>query len=398
MRILIGADTYYPDVNGASYFTQRFAEGLVGRGHEVHLVAASRGWHSYLENRDGIVEHRVRSLALPGHPGFRFVPPGVRRHLRNEVQEVAPDLIHVQGHFAIGRTLIAIARQLGIPVVATNHFMPDNLVHYLGLPGPLERLVEAAGWADFARVFNRADRITAPTPFAAALAERKGVRRSVQPISCGLDLSRFSGTVDPAPFRAQYRLDRRPTILFVGRLDAEKHVDELIRALPAVRRQVDAQLVIVGTGHEEARLRELSTRGGLDGHVRFTGFVSDEDLPGAYAAADVAVNPGTAELQSIVTLEAMASGKPVVGANARALPLLVHDAVNGHLFTPGDVAGLAGALTGILTDDVRRIRMGLESRRLMRAHDLIATLDAFEAVYADLGIVPVPGQPQRIAA
>lgn len=149
----------------------------------------------------------------------------MRRRVRAAVIAARFDVIHAQGHFAIGRSLIRVARELGIPVVATNHFMPENLVHYLGLPGPLERAVEARAWTDFARVFNDADVITAPTSFAAELPEAKGVRGPVTAVSCGMDLSRFSRDVDPALFRARHHLDARPTIVFVGRLDAEKHVE-----------------------------------------------------------------------------------------------------------------------------------------------------------------------------
>lgn len=397
MRVLIGSDTYYPDVNGASYFTQRLVAGLQQRGHEVQVVAAARTTRSELVVRGGTTEHRVRSLPVPGHPGFRVSPPGVHRRVRAAVLAARPDVVHAQGHFAIGRALIRAARELGIPVVATNHFMPDNLVYYLGLPGTVERAVEAWAWKDFARVFNEADVVTAPTPFAADLAEAKGVRSPVTAVSCGMDLSRFNPEVDPAPFRTRHHLDARPTIVYVGRLDAEKHVDELVRALPLVRAAVNAQLVVVGTGHEQEALVALAAAEGVAEHIRFTGFVADADLPAAYAASQVAVNPGTAELQSIVTLEAMASGRPVVGADARALPLLVREGSNGHLFTPGDVTALAAALTHVLTDDRARTSMGQESLRLVAAHDITATLDTFENLYSAL-LAPAPvAAPSELA-
>lgn len=391
MRIFLGSDTYYPDVNGASYFTQRLAAGLRDRGHDMHVAAVSRTRRSRIVARDRVTEHHVRSLSLPGRPGFRVAPPGVYRHLLAEVERTRPDVIHTQGHFVIGRTMIAVGKQLGVPVVATNHFMPDNLTPYLHLPAALERAVAGCAWSDFARVFGSADVVTAPTSFAARLAEAKGVPGPVQAISCGIDRTRFSPSTDPRPFRIRHRLDDRLSITFVGRLDPEKHVDELIRALPGVRRCVDAQLVVVGTGRELERLQRLALTEGVGDAVTFTGFVPDPDLPGAYAAADVCVNPGTAELQSIVTLEAMASGKPVIGARARALPLLVRDGVNGHLFEPGDVSGLARALVRILADTSGRERMGRASLRLISNHDIDATIDEFEDVYREL----TAGRPGR---
>jgi phosphatidylinositol alpha 1,6-mannosyltransferase len=92
-------------------------------------------------------------------------------------------------------------------------------------------------------------------------------------------------------------------------------------------------------------------------------------------------------------MEAMATGKPVVAANARALPLLVHDGENGRLFEPGDVAGLASRLAELLSDAGKRTRMGRESLRIVASHDIGITLNAFEGLYE---AVTVPsGDPVR---
>ena len=382
MNILIANDTYPPDVNGAAYFTKRLAEGLAQRDHEVHVLCASTTLRSEVVTREGVIEHRMRSLPVPFHMGFRFSPPPLLyRRVLAEVERIRPDVVHAQGHFFIGRAVIRAAKKLGIPVVATNHFMPDNLTFYLGLPAGVEKRVTDLAWRDFARVFDRADVVTAPTPFAANLAEEKGVGGPVLPVSCGMDLSRFSPDNDGDAFRQKYAIPERPTFMYVGRLDAEKRVDELIRALPLVRESVDAQLVVVGDGHEKAGLMRLAEERGVGEHVIFAGFVPDEELPGAYAATDVFCNAGVAELQSIVTLEAMATGKPVIGANARALPHLVHDGENGHLFEPGDVEALASRLTELLSDGDKRAKMGEESLRIVGRHDIEKTLFAFEELY-----------------
>jgi glycosyltransferase involved in cell wall biosynthesis len=123
---------------------------------------------------EGVVEHRLRSFPVPFHPDFRFSPPPfLYRRILAEMESIQPDVVHAQGHFFIGRAVIQAAKEIGTPVVATNHFMPDNLVFYMGLPGRAEKAVEELAWRDFAGVFNRADVVTAPTPFAANLAEEK---------------------------------------------------------------------------------------------------------------------------------------------------------------------------------------------------------------------------------
>ncbi len=92
--------------------------------------------------------------------------------------------------------------------------------------------------------------------------------------------------------------------------------------------------------------------------------------------------PSRAELQSIATMEAMASGLPVVGANAMALPHLIHDGENGYLYEPGDVQGFAERLERIFTmphDELLELKR--ESLRIVSGHDITRTLETFEALY-----------------
>src|SRR5690606_19920726 len=127
--------------------------------------------------------------------------------------------------FGVGRTLIAAARRAGVPVVATNHFMPENLIGYAPLPGWFATTACRLAWRDFRRIFRHAQIVTAPTPRAVRLLREQGLDGTILPVSCGLDLRRF---VQPPRKEA----DERLRVLFVGRLDAEKNVDVLLRALP----------------------------------------------------------------------------------------------------------------------------------------------------------------------
>ncbi|MDY7088554.1 MAG: glycosyltransferase [Actinomycetota bacterium] len=382
MRILIGADTYAPHVNGASYFAQRLAVALTAR-HEVHVVAPSTDTRSHAGmSSDGVVEHRVRSLPVPGHPGFRFCPPvGLRAAAGRILDEVQPDVVHVQSHFPLCRALVHAAHERGLLVIATNHFMPENLIHYLPLGNAGRTRVHEWAWRDAARVFAKADIVTAPTPYAATLAVVSGVAGPVLPISCGIDLACFREQAPTAEFRWAYSLADKPTITYVGRLDAEKNVDVVMRAFALVRSSFDVQLLLVGTGSEERRLRSLAEELGVAKHVTFTGFIPDEDLSSAYAASTVFVNAGTAELQSLVTLEAMASGRPVIGADAAALPHLVRDGETGYLFPPGDVAALAEQLRTVLRDPKHAEELGRRARAAAEQHDQARTVSAFEQLY-----------------
>jgi phosphatidylinositol alpha 1,6-mannosyltransferase len=369
MRIMIGADTYPPDVNGAARFAERLAIGLAGRGHEVHVVAPSPEGPAGSREVEGVTVHRIRSHRYPLQDSFRVcLPWQARPGTAAVLGEVAPDVVHVQAHFSVGRGVAVAAAEAGLPLVATNHFMPENLLDHSFLPSALHGPASRFAWRDLRNVFRRADAVTAPTPRAVELLERStGLTGSA--ISCGIDADRYAGGTE----------DATPTILFVGRLDQEKRVDELIRAVATL--PPGLRLEIVGDGSKRAEWTALVDRLGIADRVVFHGFVDEADLVAAYRRCAVFCMPGVAELQSLVTLEAMAAGKPVVAADAMALPHLVRPGRNGWLYPPGDIDTLAASLGALLRDRGTRARMGATSREIVAGHALATTLDAFEAVY-----------------
>jgi 1,2-diacylglycerol 3-alpha-glucosyltransferase len=381
MKVLIASDTYWPHVNGASYFTQRLAAALAERGHEVAVISPSRTMGNDTLTRHGAKLYGVRSFPVFFVPHFRFVLPWViNRRIARVIRDFKPDIVHIQMHFLVSRTVLAAAQKQGIPVVATNHFMPENLVHYLHLPKPITDAINALAWKDAVRVLGKTYGITSPTKTANTFIE-PWIGRTLPAVSNGIDLVRFNPQNDGTPAREQYHLPHKPTLLFVGRLDKEKNVDLVLRAIAVARKDVDIHFVAAGHGAEGKKLQKLARTLGIAEHVTFTGFVPDELLPSLYAAADCFVNAGIAELQCIVAMEAMATGLPIIGANAVALPELIHHDKNGYLFEPGDVEGLAGHIVEMFRDGSRRATMGQHSLEIIAHHDINKTLEAFEDFY-----------------
>jgi phosphatidylinositol alpha 1,6-mannosyltransferase len=389
LRILIGAETYPPDVNGAARFAERLAGGLAGRGHQVHVVAPSPTGSPSREVCDGVVVHGVRSHRYFRHEHFQVCMPWEAGPASTALlAEIDPDVVHTQAHMVVGRAIVKAASRAGTPLVATNHLMPENLAAYSPIPRWLQPAYHSLAWKDLGRVFGKADVVTAPTPRAVELLVQRAGLPDAFPVSCGIDAERYQAlAATPGPV---------PTVLFVGRLDQEKRVDELIRAVAALPADVPAELEIVGDGARRADWTALAAGLGLAERVRFRGFVPEDELLAAYARAEVFCMPGTAELQSIATLEAMAAGTPVVAADAMALPHLVRPGRNGWLYRPGDVAELSTRLATLLRDAELRRRMGAASRELVAEHAFTATLDTFEGVYRR--VLGRDGLPVRRAA
>lgn len=379
LRILIGADTFLPHVNGAARFAERLAAGLVARGHDVHVAAPSVGHGNAgtaIETIEGqpMMLHRLPAFRFLPHDWITYVLPWRAKHYaRILLDEIKPDVVHIQSHIIIGRGLAREARKRGIPVVATNHVMAENILDFTTLPDWLDRIFVKLAWADAERTFKLTRAVTTPTRKAADFLESTIDIDGVIPISCGID-------------RSNYRPDLTPRdanrILFVGRLTTEKHIDVVLRALSQLDPALDVTFDIVGGGDQRAKLETLAQQLGVAGRVTFHGHASDDDLRDLYSRASVFAIASIAELQSIATMEAMASGLPIVAANAVALPHLVHDGENGYLFEPGDADELAARLTDVLTataDDRRRMQQA--SLDAVAVHDITRTLDTFEALY-----------------
>jgi glycosyltransferase involved in cell wall biosynthesis len=379
LSIVIGCDTFAPDVNGAARFAERLAAGLVERGHDVHVVAPNTVYRKAapaIEVIEGqpMTVHRLPSVRWAPHDWLRFVWPWRSKHYARQVLDsVKPDVVHIQSHIVIGRGLAREARKRGIPIVATNHVMAENILDFTTLPPVLDKIVVKQAWADAKRTFGMTRAVTTPTRKAADFLEATIDIDRVIPISCGIDRRNYRPDLTP---RGAHRL------LFVGRLTTEKGIDVVLRALDRLDPALDVTFDIVGSGDQRKNLEQLTAQLGLADRVTFHGHTSEEGLRALYTRASVFVIASIAELQSIATMEAMASGLPIVAADAVALPHLVHDGENGYLFEPGNVDELAARITDVLTASPEEyLRMQQASLDGVIVHDIERTLDTFEALY-----------------
>jgi glycosyltransferase involved in cell wall biosynthesis len=320
--------------------------------------------------------HRIKSYRVISHKTLRFVWPFTLKKKTDEILRlVQPDAVHVQSHLIVGRYLIKSAKQRQIRLLATNHIMPENLIKYsVIIPKWFEKTAMKLAWRDAGRVLKQVDFITTPTRRAADLLEAAAGVTDVLAISCGIEASKFANATPTS--------NKQPRILFLGRLDYEKHIHNLLSAVALLPKSLNTQVEIVGDGGERKALEAQAQQLGISEQVKFLGHISEQELPKAYERATLFAMPSIAELQSIATMEAMASGRPVVAADAMALPHLVHDGDNGYLFPPNDVEVFADRLLRVLTADKKELaRLSENSLYLIQSHDIERTLNIFEGLY-----------------
>lgn len=182
---------------------------------------------------------------------------------------------------------------------------------------------------------------------------------SLTTAACAADVRRRAG-VSPG--------DR--VLLSVGRLEENKGFHVLASALGALREHGTAleqpwRWVVVGDGPYRARLERAVVRAGLSPHVLLAGRTTDQELHAWYEAATLFVHPTLYEGSSLVTLEAMAHRRAVVGTTAGGMPDKVRPGVNGWLVPPGRPDALAAALSGALGDVARLADMGAAGRAIV---------------------------------
>lgn len=382
MKILIASDLHYPTINGVATFSRNLAKGLADRGHEVLVIAPSQTGKHYKEVDGNHIIHRTVAVPFPFYQNFRIsLRPD--RAVKKIIDEFEPDVIHIQMLMGIGQAAMRYGNKVGTPIVSTNHAMPENLMDNLKLLAPVSRPINYILTEYGRRFHSQSDCVTMPTQSAIEMfAAASKLTIPLKAVSNGIDLSHFTNdTPDPKIYQTYHLPKNIPLVTYIGRLDAEKHLSVLVKAFAQVLDTAKAHLVIVGDGTDAANLHQQVKDAGIQTHVTFTGRVSDEDLVELHRVGTVFTMPSPAELQSIATLEAMASGQPIVAVDAGALRELCQDGVNGVLCDQDNDRQMAEGIISIITDPARRQKFSKASLAIAGTHDINHTLDQFTAIY-----------------
>jgi glycosyltransferase involved in cell wall biosynthesis len=287
----------------------------------------------------------------------------------------APDLIHCETEFVIGRLGQVAARVLGMPLVTSYHTDFGKYAASYGAPW-------LRGWVStyLARFHGRARRTYTPSEAAAAELRRLGIAHG-EVWGRGVDVRLFAPVRASAELRATIAGGADVfTFLYVGRLAAEKSVDRVLAAFRRAETLMPAgtiRLVIAGAGPREGALRD-----GAPASVAFLGYLDrGRTLPQLYASVDAFVFASETETLGLVVLEAMASGLPVIAVPAGGVAEHLRDGVNGLAAPAGDVEGMARAMVRLATDATLRRRLSAGARATAEAMSWDAELDRLDASY-----------------
>lgn len=371
LRVALFSGNYNCVRDGANRALNRLIGHALSRGHGARVYSPAIAEPAFPPAGDLVP---VASLAIPGRPEYRLALR-LPRATAADVRAFAPDIVHVSAPDGLNTGAIRLARRMGVPVVASMHTRFETYFEYYGL-GLLRRPAEA--W--LRGFYNRCDMVLVPNAGIADEMRAGGVTSPMRIWSRGVDPQQFGPHGRDHAWRRRMGLAAHEVaVLFFGRLVAEKGLAMYEAVIAGLRaRGLPVRPLVIGDGPERERFARR-----LDGAV-MTGHLGGKALGRAVASADLFVNPSLTEAFGNVTLEAMASGVPVVAADVAATRALIDNGHSGLLVPPRDAAAYIEAAATLIANPERAAALAHNALATARGFDWAATLDAVIDGYRDV--------------
>jgi len=343
MRIAIFTETFLPKIDGIVTRLKYTVEYLVKLGNQVLVFSPDGGLTEYC----GAQIYGVSAFDFPLYPELKLALP--RPSIGHALEQFKPDLIHVVNPAILGMAGIYYAKKMNYPLMASYHtHLPQYLQHYgLGF-------LEGVMWDLVKNTHNQAMLNLCTSTAMIDELRSHGVER-LDLWQRGVDTVQFHPRFKSNEMRSRLTQGHSKDTLFlyVGRLSAEKEIQQILPVLQAIP---NSRLALVGDGPYRQELEKIFA----GTNTNFVGYLRGDDLASAFASSDAFLFPSRTETLGLVLLEAMAAGCPVVAANSGGIPDIVTNGVNGYLFEPSDRDGLVTATQNLLRD--RHEAMCIEAR------------------------------------
>lgn len=320
LRIAVVTETWPPEINGVAITLSRLVRGLCQRNHEIQLIRPRQGKHEQASTGGEVNELLLRGLPIPHYPQLKMGLPSKRALLRAWTLK-RPDLVHIATEGPLGWSALQAARRLRLPVTSDFRTNFHSYSKHYGMAW-LSKPIMA-----YLRKFHNHTACTmVPTQLLQAELNKQGFA-NLRVVARGVDTSVFNPAQRSSTWRAQWQADNDTLVLLsAGRLAAEKNLELVIQTYQAVQQTgAKVRLVVAGDG---PYLEEFKSR---CPDAVFLGMCSHETLASVYASADIFLFPSLTETFGNVTLEALASGTPVLAFDCAAASELVHSGHNGWL-------------------------------------------------------------------
>jgi glycosyltransferase involved in cell wall biosynthesis len=325
LRIAVVTETWPPEVNGVALTLSRLIQELSQRQHTIQLLRPRQDRHETESHREGWSELLLKGMPIPRYPQLKLGFPS-KKSLVQAWSLQRPDLVHIATEGPLGWSALQAARVLRLPVTSDFRTNFQSYSKHYGV-GWLQKPIVA-----YLRKFhNRTLCTMVPTQAMHDQLKILGFH-NLQVVARGVDTQLFTPDKRSASLRDQWQADDQTlVILSVGRLAAEKNLDLTVKTYQAMKQNNrPVKLVFCGDGPYRARLQAECP------DAIFMGMASQAQLAVAYASADLFMFPSLTETFGNVTLEALASGTPVLAFDCAAAKEVIDDEHNGWLVSGED--------------------------------------------------------------
>lgn len=364
MRIAFFTDTYLPNIDGVVSAIVSFKEELEKKGNKVFVYSSG-------EPTDSTKEVMMfKSIPFPPYPQYKIAlfPFSAKKEVKkNNIQ-----LIHCHALASMGLAAIKTADDLKLPLIGTFHTMAPLATQYVTRRKITRKIVSKIAWKLIKNFYKPFDLVTVPSNCIKKVLEEEGLKNEIKVVPNGLNLNRFNPRLSPSPMKTILGIPKEEKIvLVIGRMSEEKNVEVIIKAADLVNKEVKTRFLIAGDGPARKKYEKIAEKSSNPNSFLFTGFVSKYELPYLYSCCDLMATASTFETQGLTILEAMACGKPVVGANALAIPEAIKDGENGFLFTPFKEEECAEKIIRILRmNEKERKKMSQKARKTAELYSI----------------------------
>lgn len=373
LRIALFSGNYNYTRDGANQALNRLVGSVLAKGAKVRVYSPKVANPDFPPTGDLVGLPNV-PMPVKGRGEYRL-PTGLGAEVRRDLEALRPDIIHVSSPDPAGHAALKWAQEHDIPVLASVHTRFETYPRYYNMAF-LEPLVIKL----LKRFYNRCDALVAPSQSMIDELLAMGMHKDIGLWTRGVDRTIFSSARRDPEWRREIGLaDTDVAIVFLGRLVMEKGLDVFAETIVQLRaRGVAHKVLVIGDGPARGWF-EANLPDGI-----FAGFKTGEALGQALASGDIFFNPSVTETFGNVTLEAMASGLPVVAAGATGSASLVTDGVTGRLVVPtskqADAIAFAEAIAPYCTDPALRAAHGAAGE----ARACEYSWEAINAVVADI--------------
>ena len=369
MKVALFTDTFLPQINGVTNTLNKLIQYYEATEIEYKIFVPKYD----IASNDHNIE-RFYSMKFILYPDNRVAFPNLFR-ISSILSDFQPDIIHNMTEFNMGIAGLNYGKKHGIPTISNYTTNFSQYADYYKIT-----FLKQVIW-NYMKWFHTQNELTLCPSIAAQKLLHNNDIHNTKIFSRGIDFKNFHPMYRSHPLRDHFGISDKITFLYVGRVSYEKDLDTLSESYEIIRKKYHNQvsMIITGDGPYLKKCKQM-----FPADTIFTGFLKGKDLSQIYASCDIFVCPSSTETFGNVILEAMASGLPVIGADAGGVGEIIQNEVTGLKFSERNAEALAKCMSELVEDLDLRDYLSLNGREFATNRSWNKIFDGLIDIYHEI--------------